>query len=175
MDVIEGTGLIVTEPDWASFLKYAADRTAAADYWRAITTEMRERNTLAAVNGHAIARLVLTYTLLEIVGDRVKAGGLPQGTPVPSLVVTSVGDTSAYGIRGAARLTTELVQVTIRAEHPEQRIDLSALVLRACDGVTGTMAGFAAVDVISSGKGPDFTDDADVWLTSRDFRVTFRP
>jgi phage terminase small subunit len=63
MDVIEGTGLIVTEPDWASFLKYAADRTAAADYWRAITTEMRERNTLAAVNGHAIARLVMTYII----------------------------------------------------------------------------------------------------------------
>lgn len=114
--------------------------------------------------------------LLAVVpAERMAAGGLPQGTPAPSLIATSVSDVPMHGIRGPARLVTERVQVTIRSLHPEQQIGLLKLVLDACDGVTGSVAGFSAVDVISAGKGPDFRDDADVWITSRDFKVTFRP
>lgn len=66
MNVIEGTGEIVVEPDWADYLKFAAEKTQAAEHWRAITAEMRGRNILAPGNAHAIIRLVLTY----IVHDR---------------------------------------------------------------------------------------------------------
>jgi hypothetical protein len=61
MNVIEGTGAIVIEPDWDSFLKYPADKASAQEYWRAITAEMRSRNILSPANGHAIARLVMLY------------------------------------------------------------------------------------------------------------------
>lgn len=107
--------------------------------------------------------------------DNLALGGLPQGTPVPALIVTSISDVSTYGVAGRAQSMTERVQVTILSKHPEQQIDLLKLVLDACDGVTGTVAGFSGVDVTSAGKGADFRDDADVWITSRDFKVTFRP
>ena len=38
---------------------------AAADHWRRITTEMKERGILAPSNGHAIQRLVLAYVIYD--------------------------------------------------------------------------------------------------------------
>ncbi|TZG28582.1 P27 family phage terminase small subunit [Sphingomonas montanisoli] len=61
MNVIEGSGDIVVEPDWDAFLKYPADKESARAYWRSITSEMRNRNILAPANAHAIARLVMIY------------------------------------------------------------------------------------------------------------------
>lgn len=61
MNVINGTGQIVAEPDWSLILNDALERQAAGDHWRRVTTEMRERETLAPSNAHAIQRLVLTY------------------------------------------------------------------------------------------------------------------
>lgn len=69
MNVIEGTGEIVVEPDWSRYLKLAAEKDRAAEHWRAITAEMRGRNILSPGNTHAIVRLVITY----IVHDRAAA------------------------------------------------------------------------------------------------------
>ena len=69
MNVIEGTGEIVVEPDWSRYLKLAAEKAQAAEHWRAVTAEMRSRNILAPGNAHAIVRLVMTY----IVHDRAAA------------------------------------------------------------------------------------------------------
>lgn len=58
---IDGTGKIVEEPDWSLILTDELERQAAAEHWRVVTTEMRERDTLSASNAHAIQRLVLAY------------------------------------------------------------------------------------------------------------------
>lgn len=66
MEVIDGTGAIVVEPDWSTYLTSPAEQTSAVEHWRVVTTEMRTRNILSPGNTHAIIRLVLTY----IVHDR---------------------------------------------------------------------------------------------------------
>lgn len=65
MDVIEGTGLIVAEPNWALLLTDELECDAAADHWRRITSELRERELLSAANAHAIQRLVLAYLVYD--------------------------------------------------------------------------------------------------------------
>lgn len=65
MDVIGGTGQIVAEPDWRLLLTDDLEITAAAEYWRAVTTELRERSLLAPANRHAIQRLVLSYVIYD--------------------------------------------------------------------------------------------------------------
>lgn len=66
MNVIEGTGEIVPEPDWESLLSDVLEIAAAREHWRRISTELRERQLLAPANGHAMQRLVLAY----VIGDR---------------------------------------------------------------------------------------------------------
>lgn len=61
MDAIDGTGIIVPEPDWGSIFSDIVEVAAAREYWRIATTEMRERNTLAPSNAHSLQRLVCAY------------------------------------------------------------------------------------------------------------------
>lgn len=61
MNVVSGTGEIVPEPHWRMLLTDELEIEAAGEYWRLVTTEMRERNTLSPTNRHAIQRLVLAY------------------------------------------------------------------------------------------------------------------
>ncbi|MFG1184379.1 P27 family phage terminase small subunit [Xanthobacter aminoxidans] len=65
MNVVEGTGLIVAEPHWQMLLTDEIEIEAAADYWRAVTTELRDRSLLAPANRHAIQRLVLAYVIYD--------------------------------------------------------------------------------------------------------------
>jgi len=75
MNVIEGTGLIVSEPDWALLLTDELERAAAADHWRRITGELREREVLSASNAHAIQRLVLAYIVYDRCSREVAESG----------------------------------------------------------------------------------------------------
>ena len=63
MNVIEGSGGIVVEPDWNLLFTDELEIAAAREHWRVVTTELRERQLLAPVNGHAIQRLVGAYVL----------------------------------------------------------------------------------------------------------------
>ena len=65
MNVVEGTGLIIAEPHWQMLLTDEIEIEAAAEYWRAVTTELRERSLLAPANRHAIQRLVLAYVIYD--------------------------------------------------------------------------------------------------------------
>lgn len=65
MNVIEGTSLIVIEPDWSLLLSDALELDAAKEHWRRITAEMRERETLSPGNAHAIQRLVIAYLIYD--------------------------------------------------------------------------------------------------------------
>lgn len=65
MNVVEGTGLIVVEPHWQMLLTDEMEVESAAEYWRAVTAELRDRNLLAPANRHAIQRLVLAYVIYD--------------------------------------------------------------------------------------------------------------
>lgn len=63
MDVIDGSGIIIPEPNWRLLLTDELEIQAAAEYWRIVTTEMRERSILAPANRHAIQRLIMAYVI----------------------------------------------------------------------------------------------------------------
>ncbi|NKB80021.1 P27 family phage terminase small subunit [Ochrobactrum daejeonense] len=65
MDVIEGTGSIVVEPDWESLFSDVLEIEAAKEHWRVITTELRDRQLLAPANAHSIQRLVCAYIMFD--------------------------------------------------------------------------------------------------------------
>jgi len=67
---------IVAEPDWSTLLPDAKERTVAAEHWRRIYGEMKEREILSASNGHALQRLVLAYLIYDRCSQAVGADGL---------------------------------------------------------------------------------------------------
>jgi hypothetical protein len=107
--------------------------------------------------------------------DRIKAWALPQGTPVPSLVVTRISRVKyQFLARQNVNLVTERVQVTVRASSGAEREEILRLGGKACDDRTGTIAGFANVAVLPAGEGPDFMDDTGtVFMGSFDLRISF--
>ena len=72
---IAGTGAIVVEPEWTLLLSDEIELAAAAEHWRRITTEMKERDTLAPSNAHAIQRLVLAYIVFDRCSREVADNG----------------------------------------------------------------------------------------------------
>ena len=76
MDVIEGTGTIVVEPDWHSLFSDVLDIDAAQEYWRLITTELRDRQLLSPANGHSIQRLICAYLMFDRMYREVAENGV---------------------------------------------------------------------------------------------------
>lgn len=78
MDVIDGTGIAIPEPNWRLLLTDDLEIEAAAEYWRIVTTEMRERSILAPSNRHAIQRLIMAYVIHDRESRTVAEQGAVQ-------------------------------------------------------------------------------------------------
>lgn len=76
MNVIEGTGVIVIEPDWESLFSDVLEIAAAKEHWRVVTNELRDRQLLAAANGHSIQRLVCAYLMFDRMYREVAESGV---------------------------------------------------------------------------------------------------
>jgi phage terminase small subunit len=76
MNVIEGTGAIVVEPDWSKLFDDEIEQAAAKEHWRIVTTELRDRQLLAAANGHSIQRLVCAYLMFDRMYREVAESGV---------------------------------------------------------------------------------------------------
>ncbi|WP_424139888.1 P27 family phage terminase small subunit [Roseomonas chloroacetimidivorans] len=85
-DVIAGPGTEIEEPDWEFLLPERPDglqgelRAAAHREWTRIIAELRDAQTLAAVNHHTVQRLVLAYLRYDLAAAEV----MRQGAIVPS-------------------------------------------------------------------------------------------
>jgi len=75
MNVIEGTGAIVVEPDWTMLFSDVLEVEAAKEHWRVIATELKDRQLLAAANGHSIQRLVCAYVMFDRMYRHVAEAG----------------------------------------------------------------------------------------------------
>jgi P27 family predicted phage terminase small subunit len=75
MDVIEGTGEIVAEPDWSLALSDPLEVAAAREHWRRISADMREAGTLAPGNAHSMQRLVNAYLVYDRAAREVTENG----------------------------------------------------------------------------------------------------
>ncbi len=58
MNVIEGGGQTVIEPDWSLTYSSEDDQAAARAHWRSVVAELTAAGTLAEVNGAQIGRAV---------------------------------------------------------------------------------------------------------------------
>jgi hypothetical protein len=106
--------------------------------------------------------------------DRIMGGGLPEGIPLPALLVTTVSSRPNARLAGRASHWFERVQVTIRAANYEQTKTLGVLIGDACDGLSGVVVGRSGVAITALGPGPDFrTPDSSIWMSSIDFRVSY--
>lgn len=76
MNVIEGTGAVVVEPDWESLFSDVLEIAAAREHWRIITTELKDRQLLAAANGHSVQRLVCAYLMFDRMYREVAENGV---------------------------------------------------------------------------------------------------
>lgn len=84
---IQGGEGVPPEPNWRKTFGRAADREAAAAYWRSIISEMRAAEKLAVANSHAIVRLVVAYVTYDISAREVLKSGpviLAKKTKVPT-------------------------------------------------------------------------------------------
>jgi P27 family predicted phage terminase small subunit len=73
---IDGTGAIVVEPDWENLFSDVLEIEAAREHWRIITSELKERQLLAAANGHSIQRLVCAYLMFDRMYREVAESGV---------------------------------------------------------------------------------------------------
>lgn len=76
-DLVElpGGDGVPPEPNWRTIFGRAADREAAAGYWRSIISEMRAAEKLAVANAHSIKRLVVAYVTFDISAREVLKSG----------------------------------------------------------------------------------------------------
>lgn len=75
MKMVEGTGSAVPAPDWDSLFSDVLEIAAAREHWRVVTTELRDRQLLAAGNAHALQRLVVAYVLYDRAAREVAENG----------------------------------------------------------------------------------------------------
>ncbi len=82
MNVIEGTGEIIEEPDFRGLFRLKAERQVAAEYWRIVTSEMRGREILSQANGHSILRYVIGLIVFDRASrDVLRFGAVTRANP----------------------------------------------------------------------------------------------
>jgi hypothetical protein len=107
--------------------------------------------------------------------DRIVAGTVKAGTPLPALGITEIGGAPVGSMDAQAEfsIVTERVQVTAMCKtYPEVKA-LLKLVRRACNFQRGTIAGENVVSIVRDTVGPDLDDPAGNSFQSIDFKVTY--
>jgi hypothetical protein len=106
--------------------------------------------------------------------EATKQGRLPDKTPLPALLIRTTASNEWQALtRGDVVPTTDLVSVAVRASSYRQQKAVMKLIVAACAGRTGTIAGFNNVAVLTAGAGPDVAGPADSYEQTQDFRVSF--
>lgn len=106
--------------------------------------------------------------------DRIKAGRLPDGVPLPALLVRTVSVVDRQPLKrvGWVRVTAR-VAVAVRAANYAEQERAIRLVRRCCAGRTGDIGGGVRVSILTAGTGPDVAGPANSFEQTQDFRVSF--
>lgn len=136
MEAVANIGAIVPEPNWRLLLTDEIEVEAAAEHWRRITTEMRERNTLAPSNGHAVQRLVLAYILYDRCSREVADSGAvlkpKRGNPKAIARLSPHFTAMRENATDAAALEAEL-GLSPRRRNSAAKVERKARAARASD------------------------------------------
>lgn len=144
MNVIEGTGVIVIEPDWDSLFSDVLEIAAAKEHWRVLTNELRDRHLLAAANGHSIQRLVCAYLMFDRMYREVAENGVvskPRRGNTKAIARISPYFTAMREAGSdAATLEAEL-GISPRRRGSVQKVERKQRKERASDGYLGKASG----------------------------------
>ena len=139
MNLIEGTGSIVVEPDWQSLFSDVLEIAAAAEHWRVITTELRERQLLAPANSHSIQRLVCAYLMFDRMYRQVAEAGVmmkpKRGNPKAIARISPYFTAMREAGSDAAALEAEL-GLSPRRRGSVTKVDRKQVKPRAADAYT---------------------------------------
>jgi Protein of unknown function (DUF3168) len=107
--------------------------------------------------------------------ERIGAGLMPQGTPLPWLSLSLVSSTDRNTVAaGAVRHVVDRVQVTVAAATYDAVGPALKAVQAACADQFPDVNGLSDVVVLGQGRGPDFMDNAaSIYLGSRDFMISY--
>jgi hypothetical protein len=121
------------------------------------------------------ALLLADADLLAMVpAGQIKAGMLPDGVPLPALLVRSTSSVERQSLRRTATTrTTDRVSVTVRAPSYRDQVAIIKRVKQCCAGQTGNIGGASSVSVLTAGTGPDVIGPASSFEQTQDFRVSF--
>jgi len=144
MNVIEGTGIIVVEPDWDSLFSDVLEITAAKEHWRVVTNELRDRQLLAAANGHSIQRLVCAYLMFDRMYREVAESGVVskprRGNSKAIARISPYFTAMREAGSDAATLEAEL-GISPRRRGSVQKVERKQRKERASDGYLGKASG----------------------------------
>jgi Protein of unknown function (DUF3168) len=111
----------------------------------------------------------------KVPADRIVAGVVKEGTALPALGITEVGDVPLGALDSQAEysVVTQRVQVTAMCKtYPEVKA-LIKLVRRACNFQSGQIGGESVISIMRDTVGPDMDDVAGNCFQSIDFKVTY--
>jgi len=112
--------------------------------------------------------------IAAIPAGQIKAGALPDGVVLPTLLVRMTSNVERQMLkRGPTVRTMERISVTVRAESYRDQVNAMKLVVKACAGRTGSIAGADNVSVLTAGRGPDLRGPGNSYEQTQDFRVSF--
>lgn len=105
---------------------------------------------------------------------QIKAGKLPDGTPLPALLLRTVSSIELQYLKGGTKKRlVDRVSVTVRAETYRQQQKLIALIQSIGASQIGDIGGAEKVAIRTAGTGPDLNGPGNSFEQSQDFRVTF--
>jgi hypothetical protein len=132
---------------------------------------------VTALEGSDILGALMTADaeLLAVVpAAQMKAGRLPDGTPLPALLARTVSSVDRQPLkRGPLVRRTDRVSVTVRAASHRDRKAVIGLVRKCCAGKTGDIGGGLNVSILTAGMGPDLNGPGDSFEKTQDFRVSW--
>lgn len=109
----------------------------------------------------------------QVPASRIIGGVLPQGIALPAISVTHVSTVRPQMVNTASKLCVSRVQVTVMADSYATQKSVLALVRAALPRSRGSVNGVAVDSILIDTEGPDFTDEAGLYMGSIDYRVTY--
>lgn len=138
---------------------------------------MNDQSIPDVIDGATIigAMLCAYPPLLKLVAvANVKGGRLPEGQPLPAILVRTVSSVDSKRLRReATRRCIDRVSVAVRAASwAEQRAIIKAVREAGADRV-GQIGGGLNVSIMLNGLGPDVDGPGGTYEQTQDFRVTY--
>lgn len=111
--------------------------------------------------------------IAQVPAARIVIGVLIQDTALPAISVTHVSTVRPQMVNAASKLCVSRVQVTVMAGSYATQKSVQALVRAALPRSRGSVNGVAVDSILIDTEGPDFTDEAGLYMGSIDYRVTY--